>query len=297
MGRKPYGYSTRMFQMIGWTRLEVNRIMQFLGVRNSNFNSMFRRSFVWKAKARFVHKKFLSKYSDHEKDGIFEADPSLSKFLSASQACIAGLRLQWAFARDHTRDDCYQLIENYCNGGDAFLTEDTMMNACGLPVRQRQIQETEGLANLLEADAESAEEREEKDVEWQNLRSFLMEYMLSNDLPQMTFYEFNKMTFKPDKHPNLSKADMWDQMTQHEVVRTALVKGKTSKEKPGAFIPFFTFQKEFADIYPQHDPKTARLDFEEEHDLGLLKKYAFQSKGRRMNAENLRLYYQVTTSP
>ena len=37
MGRKPYGYSTRMFHTVGWTRLEVNRIMQFVGVKNKSF--------------------------------------------------------------------------------------------------------------------------------------------------------------------------------------------------------------------------------------------------------------------
>ena len=137
MGRKPYGYSTKMFHTIGWTRLEVNRIMKFLGVGNNAFNSTFRRSLVWKAKARFIHKKFLAAYEDHEKDGIFEADPSLNKFLATSQASIAGLRLQWAFERDNNKEDCYQLIENYCNGGDSYLTEDVMRNACGLPVRQQ----------------------------------------------------------------------------------------------------------------------------------------------------------------
>ena len=105
MGRKPYGSSTRTFQTIGWTRLKVNRIMAFLGVTNQNFHSLFRRSFVWKAKARFVHLKFLTKYPDHEQDGIFEADPSLSKFLATSQASIAGLRLQRAFEADHSKED------------------------------------------------------------------------------------------------------------------------------------------------------------------------------------------------
>ena len=37
MGRKPYGYSTRMFHTVGWTRLEVNRIMQFVGVKSKSF--------------------------------------------------------------------------------------------------------------------------------------------------------------------------------------------------------------------------------------------------------------------
>ena len=162
MGRKPYGYSTRMFQMIGWTRLEVNRMMAFIGVTNNNFNSMFRRAFFWKAKARFIHEKFLRHYTDHEKDGIFQADPSLGKFPSTSQASIAGLKLQWAFEIDHNKEDCYQLIEDYCNGGDCHLTEDVMREACGLPVRVRQVQEDDGLGNLLAAGQDSADEREEK---------------------------------------------------------------------------------------------------------------------------------------
>ena len=104
MGRKPYGYSTRMFQMIGWTRLEVNKIdVLCRGKRTTTSTQCFRRTFVWKAKARFIHEKFLTNYSDHEKDGIFRADPSLGKFLSTSQASIAGLKLQWAFEIDHSK--------------------------------------------------------------------------------------------------------------------------------------------------------------------------------------------------
>eukprot|EP00439_Symbiodinium_sp_Y106_P048856 s193_g6.t1 len=122
-------------QVESFAKLEVNRMMAFVGVSNHNFNSLFRRSFAWKAKARFVHRKFLTKYPEHEKDGIFEADPSLNKFLTTSQASVAGLKLQWAFEMDFNKDDCYQLIENYCNGGDGCLTEDVMRDACGLPVR------------------------------------------------------------------------------------------------------------------------------------------------------------------
>ena len=36
-GRKPYGYTTKMFQLIGWKRLEVNRMLRFAGVTPSNF--------------------------------------------------------------------------------------------------------------------------------------------------------------------------------------------------------------------------------------------------------------------
>ncbi|CAE7478378.1 unnamed protein product [Symbiodinium sp. CCMP2592] len=274
-------------------RLEVNRVMAFLGVTNGNFNSMFRRSFVWKAKARFVHGKFLRHYPDHEKDGIFEADPSLSKFLSTSQASIAGLKLQWAFEVDHSKEDCYQLIEDYCNGGDGHLTEDIMRDACGLPVRVRQEHEEEGLGNVMAAGQDSADERDERDQEWIKLKNFLTTYMLEKEMDVMTFHEFKKMNFKPGQHPNLAKGVMWDQLEEKGVVRTALIRQKTSKEKPGAYIPNLIFSKPHADICPQAALDTVRLQFEEEQDIGLAKKYAHSCRGRSMNADTMKAFYKA----
>ena len=199
---------------------------------------------------RFIRKKFLAAYEDHEPDGIFEANPSLNKFLTTSQASIAGLRLQGAFERDHSKADCYQLIEDYCNGGDGHLTEDVMRDACGLPVRQRQLHVEEGLANLLEADADSEVEREDKDAAGENLRQYLMHEMREKDLETMTFYEFKMLTLKTEEHPSRSKSDIWDSMTKRNIVRSALVRGKTSKNQPGAVMPRFTFKETFASICP-----------------------------------------------
>ena len=59
---------------------------------------------------------------------------------------------------DHSKEDCYQLIEDYCNGSDGHLTEDIMRDACGLPVRVRQVQEEEeGLGNIMAAGQEQEE--------------------------------------------------------------------------------------------------------------------------------------------
>ncbi len=291
MGRKPYGYSTRMFHTIGWTRLEVNRIMQFLGVKNNTFNSMFRRSLVWKAKARFIHKKFLAKYADHEKDGIFEADPSLNKFLTTSQASIAGLRLQWAFEADHSKDDCYQIIENYCNGGDGYLTEDVMRSACGLPLRQRNLQTEEGLANLLNADAESEAERDTKKSTWTCLRETLVDHMLEKDLESISFYEFKKMPMNAETHPNLTRNDMWDAMKGENVVLSGIGKGKTTKDKPGVYLPVLQFGADFASVRPPAKEDVCGFELEEEHDIGMIRRYAYRCRGRTMNDENLSTFY------
>jgi len=68
-GRKPYGFTTRMLQCEGWKRLEVNKLIRFVGVTEENFNSILRRALVWKPKARFYDAAYLQKhYPDHELD-------------------------------------------------------------------------------------------------------------------------------------------------------------------------------------------------------------------------------------
>jgi hypothetical protein len=58
-GRKPYGITTKMYEIVGWKRLELNRAMQFCGVTESNFPSILRRSLIWKPRARFVQPELL----------------------------------------------------------------------------------------------------------------------------------------------------------------------------------------------------------------------------------------------
>ena len=53
-GRKPYGYETRMIELVGWKRYEVNSMIRFTGVSEKYFYSVFRRGLVWEPKARFI---------------------------------------------------------------------------------------------------------------------------------------------------------------------------------------------------------------------------------------------------
>ena len=70
-GRKPYGITTRMFELVGWKRIELNRMMRFQGVTGANFMSILRRSFVWTPKARFLDADYLeSHFADAAQDGI-----------------------------------------------------------------------------------------------------------------------------------------------------------------------------------------------------------------------------------
>ena len=125
-GRKPYGFTTKMFHLIGWKRLEINRMPRFAGITAANFNSIFRRGLLWQAKARFHPPHVLATlHADHELDGHFEADPSLKQFLSSLPSAAAGLRLQHAFEAVTGKQDCLDLIENYVSGGDESLIRKT----------------------------------------------------------------------------------------------------------------------------------------------------------------------------
>jgi hypothetical protein len=138
-GRKPYGITTRMLEIVGWKRIEVNRLMKFGGVTELNFQSILRRSFVWKPKARFLDAEYLKdNYPNASADGVFAKKPLLKKFLSSGVACAAGLRMQHGFEHLNSPAACRNRIEAYAAlGGDGGLTEDSMRMACGLQPRDR----------------------------------------------------------------------------------------------------------------------------------------------------------------
>ncbi|CAE7313385.1 unnamed protein product [Symbiodinium sp. CCMP2456] len=85
---------------------------------------------------------------------------------------------------------------------------------------------------------------------------------------------------------------MWDQLKDQQVVRTALVRHKSSKEKPGAYIPKMMFTRERCDICPQRSLDTIRTQFDEEIDIGLANRYAYSCRGRSMNMDNMKAFYR-----
>ncbi|CAE8658603.1 unnamed protein product [Polarella glacialis] len=141
-GRKPYGLQTRMLELIGWKRLELNKMLRFGSVTETNFNSILRRCFVWKPKARFWDRDYLKdNYPDSHLDGIFPKCAELRTFLVSPAAIAASLRIQYGFEQKHSKEVCRQMIENYVVlGGDEGMTEERMRFACGLKPRDKRQQ-------------------------------------------------------------------------------------------------------------------------------------------------------------
>ena len=69
-GRKPYGFKTRMIHCTGWKRLEANRMFTLSGVTKRDFNSIFRRAFVWQVKSRFEDPHVRWRVSASETRGL-----------------------------------------------------------------------------------------------------------------------------------------------------------------------------------------------------------------------------------
>ena len=54
-----------------------------------------------------------------------------------------------------------------------------------------------------------------------------------------------------------------------------------------------SFSKQHSDICPQPALDTIRMQFEEEHDIGLAKKYAYSCRGRSLNVETMDACYKA----
>ena len=129
-GRRPYGMVTRVIELVGWKRYEVNRMIKFAGVTQENIHSIFRRGFVWKPLARFIDEAVISThFPDANASGLFAKDDSLKDFLRNGPCIGAALRLQHGF-----ESECAMLIERYASQP---LTEDALRAACSLLPKHR----------------------------------------------------------------------------------------------------------------------------------------------------------------
>eukprot|EP00435_Cladocopium_sp_Y103_P017516 s1987_g4.t1 len=288
-GRKPYGYTTRMFNVTGWKRLEVNRMLVFAGITKTNFMSVMRRALVWKPKARFHSETVLNQaHADHELDGHFLADPTLKVFLTSSAASAAGLRIQHAFELQHSQADCMQIIEDYVSGGDDFLTEDKMRKACGLSLRARHLETGDGGVGLLHV-SDSQEERDAKDAQYKSLFTWLFEHLLSKGLSDITQWEFKRTAAAIEEKPNTTPSVMFEELQARGLMQKGCRKGK-SKD---VLQPILTCEKQLGDIIDVKPCDQRRKNvFQETMDVQEMCKYLESNGSRMSNVETFKLFLE-----
>lgn len=163
-GRMPYGVLTKLYKVIGWKRLELNSMINFENVVESNFESIMRRFAVISLKSRFVEPHTLRDVQiQPEGVGVFQRDPDLESFYTSGPAVAAGLKIQHAFERTHSMEDCRQVLIEYTRlGGDNGVGMAYLREACGLPAMsdlpQEQASALGSVAHLLAPDAKQTAE-------------------------------------------------------------------------------------------------------------------------------------------
>ncbi len=81
-GSLPYQILTKTICLVGWKRMELNRLIRFVGVREQEFNAIYRRSLLIKVHARFVDPDFLKReMPDAALYGVFPRQNDLKPFL------------------------------------------------------------------------------------------------------------------------------------------------------------------------------------------------------------------------
>ena len=283
-GRPPYGMSTRMIELICWLRYEVNSMFTLSGVTESNFQSAYRRAFVWEPKARFIDPQVIEQvYQDANMDGYFGKNDELKDFLRSGPCVAAALRLQHAFEVQHSRDRCRQLIEEYAAKP---LTEDMMRKACSLPARRRS---DEVNANLqLPVDSTSQQERDLLLEKLTNVQQSVIEHCVKNQKSVFTKGMMRYLTLPKDHPRDMTRDSMFDALLSHELLMPS---NKVSMKYKDSGFPCLVMKKTLAEFVTlQPNPEAVTLS--EVHDLEAARKYLQGNADREANVACLLQYFQ-----
>ncbi|CAK0846382.1 unnamed protein product [Prorocentrum cordatum] len=150
-GRLPHPILTKMFRIVGCTRLEVNKFLVFDDITEQNVESLMRRLAAVKIQARLFDRVHVEKnFGDAAAAGIFARDPDAKEFLMSSVGVAAGHRVQFAFEDDNGAEARRDIIVRHARcGGDRGITEKSPRQACGL------LERTSNAAGPLQAEIDA----------------------------------------------------------------------------------------------------------------------------------------------
>ena len=87
---------TKLIRVVGWKRIELNKLFKFSEISETNFESIFRRFVLIKIKARFHPQVYLSKHLGEKNIRNMEFSHVITLRLTLSQATL-GLRVVCCF--------------------------------------------------------------------------------------------------------------------------------------------------------------------------------------------------------
>ena len=75
-GRLPYAILTKLYELVGWKRVECNKLFRFYEVTERDFESIVRRVAIVVIKARFFDRLYLeTHFPRHQEYGVFCLSP------------------------------------------------------------------------------------------------------------------------------------------------------------------------------------------------------------------------------
>ncbi|CAK0846846.1 unnamed protein product, partial [Prorocentrum cordatum] len=216
-GRLPYSILTKMFRIVGWKRLEVNKFLVFDEITEQNVESLMRRLAVVKIQARFFDRLYVEEnFGDAAAAGIFARDPDAKEFLMSSVGVAAGHRVQFAFEDDHGAEACRDIIVRYARcGGDRGITEKSLRQACGL------LEKTSNVAGSLQAEIDAPNSQGHgctAPKEWLDFSMALIQECQKKNMDFLTLPAFKAMSLptscklpapKPKAFQRLQTEGLW----------------------------------------------------------------------------------------
>ncbi|CAK0822133.1 unnamed protein product, partial [Prorocentrum cordatum] len=283
-GRLPYQILTKVIYLVGWKRMELNKLITFDGVTEGAFHAIYRRSLLIKIFARFVDAEYIRRVlPDAEKYGIFPRAPDLKPFMQSGPAIAAGLQRQLGFERKCGEAAARSVIDDYClRGGDNGITEKYMRQACLLPEPSKPKPSGQSSAAApppgvdFEVGAGGSQETVEPMVQ---LRCRLLGQMLERSFDALTFPYFKQIHTGQIQGLPEKKPTVWKAMLSSGWYKAGLY-GK-AKER---FLPKLLTTRKYNDIVPEPNVEVPTV-LPEHWDRAALGRYANGNACRKHNVD------------
>ena len=280
-GRPPYGIITRMIELIGWKRIESNKVLKIPGVDESNFESVLRRFLIIVLRARFVDAATLATLQNPSDNGIFLKDPNLKDRLTSGSRIVAGWKVMHGFMRAYNAQQAYDLIESYVNGRDGGLTRSCLRQACSLPAETSHAMNP---MNAIRFDPIAAERQR-----LQKMSDDLAIWCLANNHETMSDALCRLATVLPGKNFQERKSDLKSLVNAGMWKKSVRLAGNSGD----AYIPLIRTRGKLSDLFPLR-PASPLLVFQEALDARALDRSLNAHPARKHNAERLARFYSDT---
>ena len=271
-GRLPYAVLTKVITLIGWKRMELNKLITFAGVPETAFDAIFRRSLLVRIRSKFLDQEWISNFlPDSEKYGVFPRQPDLREFMQSGPAGLAANILQCQFESQNDKAASRRALDDYTlRGGDHGIMETYMRAACNLPARSSRRASSPGIDLVAGAEEQTAPSSGDR------FRAALLRYLLDNCQDRVVAAVFN---VAPQLIPEgKGRAAYWKELEDSPEWATAVARGKEKAPQ----IPILRTAVAYPALIPPPDSPPPTCP--ELLDIAALREYLFKYPARSDNA-------------